>query len=289
MSERKETGEITSYGLLSGEKLYQVRARQALPILVRQAKAEQSIYYSDLASELGMPNPRNLNYVLGTIGNALQALSKKWGIKAPPIQCLVISMTTGIPGKGIGWFIDDKTFNSSSKRRKEIIIDRMLADIYNFTLWDKVLTEFSLKPLTNRPIRLMPIKAGAYGGVGESEEHRKLKAYIAKHPEIIKISKYASSYIEYAFASADIIDVLFQHDNEWIGVEVKSARSGLEDITRGLFQCIKYRALIEATQISENHHPNARVVLLLEDAFPKELRWLKNILAVEVMDRISPK
>lgn len=44
-----------------GSKLYQQRAQKALPILVRQAKARQSIYYSQLAQELGMPNPRNLN------------------------------------------------------------------------------------------------------------------------------------------------------------------------------------------------------------------------------------
>jgi len=53
---------------ISGEKLYQERARAALPLLVRQAQAGAPIFYSDLADELGMPNPRNLNYVLGSIG-----------------------------------------------------------------------------------------------------------------------------------------------------------------------------------------------------------------------------
>ena len=39
-----------------GEKLYQERARAALPILVRQATAQQKIKYGDLAEEVGMPN-----------------------------------------------------------------------------------------------------------------------------------------------------------------------------------------------------------------------------------------
>ncbi len=56
---------------LIGDKLYQKRARLTLPLLVRQAKAEEPITYENLASELGMPNPRNLNYVLGSIGKAL--------------------------------------------------------------------------------------------------------------------------------------------------------------------------------------------------------------------------
>jgi len=61
-----ETAKIA--GPISGKRLYQERARAALPLLVRQGHAESPIYYSELAVELGMPNPRNLNFVLGSIG-----------------------------------------------------------------------------------------------------------------------------------------------------------------------------------------------------------------------------
>lgn len=53
--------------LISGKKLYQIRAREALPVLTRQAHSAQTIFYSDLAAELKIPNPHNLNYVLGCI------------------------------------------------------------------------------------------------------------------------------------------------------------------------------------------------------------------------------
>jgi hypothetical protein len=48
---------------ISGDRLYQERARRALPLLVRQAQAGAPIHYSELAEELGMPNPRNLSGV----------------------------------------------------------------------------------------------------------------------------------------------------------------------------------------------------------------------------------
>ncbi len=86
-----ETGEKTFNADIHGEKLYQKRARKALPILVRQAKAEQPIYYSDLAEELNMPNPRNLNYVLGAVGNSLKKLEKKWKEEIPLINVIVIT------------------------------------------------------------------------------------------------------------------------------------------------------------------------------------------------------
>ena len=40
---------------ISGDKAYQVRARAALPLLVRQAEAGAPVFYSDLAEELGIP------------------------------------------------------------------------------------------------------------------------------------------------------------------------------------------------------------------------------------------
>ena len=43
---------------LIGDKLYQKRARLTLPLLVRQVQAEERITYENLASELGMPNPK---------------------------------------------------------------------------------------------------------------------------------------------------------------------------------------------------------------------------------------
>jgi hypothetical protein len=45
-----------------GGKLYQKRAQAALPLLVRQAEARVPVSYGDLADELEMPNPRNLNF-----------------------------------------------------------------------------------------------------------------------------------------------------------------------------------------------------------------------------------
>ena len=92
-----------------GDKLYQVRARLALPILIRQAKAAgQTISYEDLAAELGMPNPRNLNYPLGCIGDELNRLSKEWHKEIPPIQALVVTKGAAVPGSGFDPFLKER-------------------------------------------------------------------------------------------------------------------------------------------------------------------------------------
>jgi hypothetical protein len=119
---------------LSGDKLYQQRARSALPLLVRQATASTPIIYEDLAHELEMPNPRNLNYVLGSIGQTLLNLSKHWGIEVPPIQCLVVNKNTRLPGEGIGWFITDLShYKKLSNKQRRQVVDAELQKIYALT------------------------------------------------------------------------------------------------------------------------------------------------------------
>ncbi len=109
---------------ISGDKLYQQRARKAFPVLVRQALAGTAITYEDLAEELEMPNPRNLNYVLGSIGNAINNLKEEWEEDIPPIQCLVINKNNGLPGEGISWFISDKnTYKKLPKKQKQQVVN----------------------------------------------------------------------------------------------------------------------------------------------------------------------
>lgn len=123
-----------------GDKLYQQRAREAFPILVRQSIAGQPIFYSDLADELQMPNPRNLNYVLGSIGQTLQNLSLEWQEKIPPINCIVINKSTGLPGEGVGWFIDDKNkFETLPRKNQRAIVDVELQNIYAYRRWLEIL------------------------------------------------------------------------------------------------------------------------------------------------------
>lgn len=49
-----------------------------------------------------MAFPLNLNRVLGYIGEASKSLSDEWGEEIPPIQCMVVSKQTGLPGEGVG-------------------------------------------------------------------------------------------------------------------------------------------------------------------------------------------
>jgi len=74
-----------------------------------------------------------------------------------------------------------------------------------------------------------------------------------------------------------------------VAAEVKSSLSNTADIVRGLFQCVKYRAVMAAAQAAEGLAREARAVLVLEGNLGQELVPLRNILGVEVFEKVSQK
>lgn len=287
---RRQTAQIANSDLLHGDKLYLKRARTTLPYLVRQAKAGQTIFYSDLAEEIDIPNPRNLNFILGSIGKALLKLGKRTKTDIPPIQCLVVNKNTGLPGEGIGWFISiSKTdFKKLSKSQKRQTVNRVLTNIYSFQQWDWVLQQLQLDPIRTDVKPEIEKAKRIRGNGGESPFHLAFKNFIANNPTAIGLpATVGIGQTEYCLPSADSIDIVFVDNNTKIGVEVKSKISDTADILRGLFQCVKYKHLIEAEQIVNNKQRDSRIILALEGQLPIELTAVKNILGIEVVDRIK--
>jgi hypothetical protein len=284
-----ETAVTTSRGSLDGGKLYEQRARNALPILCRQAKANEPIYYSDLAAELGMPNERNLNYVLGLIGNELRKLSVVWHSEIPPLQAIVQNRATDAPGEGFAFFADDpEEFKRASRSQRRVMVKILLQRVWLYPDWDRVLDHFGLEPAASRWVGRAPDHPlPARGGSGESLEHVRLKEFVAAHPEAVGLpASLPQGRVEYCFASGDSVDVLFNSRPEWVAVEVKSRVSDDQDLARGVHQCVKYRALMEAEQKVRQLPLSCRVLLATERPLSPELLVLRNTLGIEA--RVVP-
>jgi len=276
---------------ISGDQLYQERARLALPILVRQAESGRPISYSDLAEELGMPNPRNLNYPLGSIGQTLINISKSWKAEIPPIQSLVVSKSTGLPGEGVAWFVRDwGDFASLSRIRQRELVIGAHALIYAYPRWAEILKLLDLAPVKSDfsvLVERVSENSNAMGG-GESERHRALKEFVASNPTIVGLPKKTpKGNIEVGLPSGDSLDVSFNLGDDWIAVEIKTSLSDITDVVRGLYQCIKYRAVMEAVQAAAGTARSSRAILVLEGQLAQNLVPLRNLLGVEVCENIN--
>jgi hypothetical protein len=280
---------------IEGDSLYQERARCAFPLLVRQAEAGRPIFYGDLAEELGMPNARNLNYPLGSIGHTLEKLSKAWKEKIPPLQSLVINRNTGVPGEGVGWFLRawGDFADLPSRKRREVVAGAH-SIIFAYPRWREVLRAVALKPAPHKFSRAVREAAvlppSGKGQGGEGERHRALKLFVARCPSVIGLpGSTPTGRVESPLPSGDSLDVFFAHGSTWIAAEVKTALSPEADLIRGLFQCIKYRAVMEAMQAAEGRPRAARAILVLEARLPPSLVPLRNTLGVEVCEEVTSR
>ncbi len=91
---------------------------------------------------------------------------------------------------------------------------------------------------------------------------------------------------EQSLLSGDRIDVLFSDGANFVAVEVKSILSGEDDWQRGIYQCVKYRAVVMA---QERPVPTTvRAILLTEQPLTPELaaraRELDVIMRVNALD-----
>lgn len=204
------------------------------------------------------------------------------------IQCLVLNKQTGLPGEGIGWFIENKEeFASMPKGAQRRLVEGVLADVFAYPRWHDVLNALGLERDRSDFSRHLDA-AAQYRSGGESEAHKTLKQLVAYTPKLVGLPHSAApGKEEYALPSGDSLDVFFHHDGVRTAVEVKSRVSNKDDIARGLFQCIKYSAILKASIAVEDSSDTFAPVLVIEEPFPNELQELRRILGVRVVDNVT--
>jgi hypothetical protein len=166
----------------------------------------------------------------------------------------------------------------------------MLQDVFHYEKWLYVLQRLELTPNIAPTVafkRNTKIVRG--GSSGESEQHKIFKKYISENPLVLGLTGFKKGDEEHIFPSTDTVDVYFSNEKVVVGVEVKSVISDTQDIIRGLFQCKKYEALIEAENSVQGIRKKIKVILALEGSLPFDLLSVKNTLSVNVIDNIKQK
>jgi hypothetical protein len=122
----------------------------------------------------------------------------------------------------------------------------------------------------------------------ESPEPKALKLYIAAHPEVIGLPKGTKYELEKTLGSGDRADVCFSIKDKFVIAEIKSEISPEDDIRKGVFQGIKYRAIIRAHQKLKRVIPNGEAVLVVGKKMSPKARQLADDLSVKCFDGIRP-
>ncbi len=215
---------------------------------------------------------------------------------APPINAL-ITRPNGIPGNGFGSYYDrlwrplgGRHWDKLSSRRKLEVVEEVRVAVRRFEDWERIYRELyranpkpSVLPKKFTELDGKPPETARRPGAGEGPEHRKLKMWVAANPEQLGLPRAMLGSTEHGLLSGDRIDVLFSDGANFLAVEVKSILSSEDDWQRGIYQCVKYRAVIAAQECPVP--VSVRTMLLTELALTPELKARARDLGVELKVR----
>lgn len=285
-------------------------AKKALLVLVAHVLAQrdgvmQRISYKELAGLIGRVTykgdawGRGMGRILHIITGWIDEIQSTWNFDIPYLTAIVVEKSTdgnyGLPRDGVSAKFPG--YAAFTRERKEAVVEFEYEKILNFGIqWTRVLRQLgldSLEPTGGESNTATGSTGGSWGrGGGESAAHKALKKYVAEHPELFGVAPTAKATEEYPLHSRDVIDVFFETDDEWVGIEVKSwVSDGDElDYRRGVYQVVKYRALLEAQAKVEQlgRTVSVKVCLVLERFMPKTFKELPGQLDVKVFEGIVP-
>lgn len=279
-------------------------ARKALHIFVVHVLQQQDgvmvpITYLRLAELLGRRNKhgdpwaRGLGFVLGRVTALIDGVRTRLPEPSPFLTSMVVLSSgpnAGLPDKGVSGVWPGYDAMSRDEKRAKLAAEFQRILAYG-SRWNEVLRLAGL-PVLELPVGTDGKQTSRGWGGGESEAHRALKHYVRDHPELVGARADWDAKVEYALRSADELDVMFLSDRAWIGVEVKSRVSdgNAADYERGIYQVVKYRAVLEAQALVDfpDAQPDIRVVLILERKLPASYRALAALLRVTVIEGIVP-
>lgn len=238
--------------------------RKAIPILAYWAITGQTNRtYNDLIKAMGYSRFSGIGHVLGSIQEVINELAIKSGKTIPTLNtlCKRSGNKDMLPADGFD-YVEPK-YSSLSDEGKVAFVAGLDSLAVEYTHWDWVLEKLGLTPyvpFTSSEVNEITHTSDHYGG-GEGIEHKKLKDYILNHPEMLDIKNVLERATEYTLPSGDKLDVCFKlEDGSIVAVAVKSSISDDADITRGIFQSVKYKAVLEAMQRIEGRKTNVSVI-----------------------------
>ena len=271
--------EKTYYHLINKPGRSYELVRQMLPVLISWAQAHKSPqYYGTLSKTIGHSTAR-IGYQLGVLGEVFNNLREESGEDVPILNALVINKDSKRPSDGLGAVLAGYDKWDKTKQIQEA--ERENKRAYSYKKWPWVLKVLGLLPYNDGSEDVV-LKKSYNKNTPESPYHKKLKDYVMNHPKEFGIKDVKEWETEHDLLSGDKVDVYFKLANDKrIAVEVKSRISDDSDILRGIYQCVKYKAVLAAELQARGLYADVDAFLVIEKEMSDNNRKTANMLSVK--------
>ncbi len=261
----------------------QEMAYRILPHLVATARQRKTTSYGELAGKAGLKHWRPLSFALAFVRDNLCTPKK-----LPMLNVLVVNKKTGRPGEGFlpegTKHLSEKQYNNRFEKERDVV--------FMYPGWEDLLASLGMNPIKTS-LEGLDQEAFGYlkyqkrgGEQEESNEHKLLKKYVVTHPECLGLPASAVGTVEYPFPSGDECDVVFAgNPKHSVVVEIKTGKNR-GDLVKGVYQAVKYRALMEACK--GHGKPHDVRSFLAAFSIPKDVKTLaKRLMIAPVV--VNPK
>ena len=260
--------------------------RIAIPVLIQWAKlGKTDSTYKHLIHAFGYKKFSGIGKILGRVDDVLKFLSRQSGEKIPTLNALCKNQKTQLPSHGFSYV--KKRFEKLSFSEKQIYVNGLNLKAIQYQKWDWVLEQLKLKPIilleTNAFNNYLESNYSGFGG--EGIEHKKIKDFISNNPNSIISKAVEETETEHILPSGDKLDVYFKLKNgNHIAVEVKPSTAPIFDITRGIFQCVKYQSVMDAMRNVTSGNYENKTILVLGKSMPTQCKQLAELLNIDYIE-----
>jgi len=258
--------------------------RRMIPILVNWAKTGQTQKtYGDLITALGYSRFSGIGHCLGSLQLVINELKVVTHEKNIPSLNALVNNKHGLPSDGFSYVLDgyDKLSDSDKKEIARIYNEAALS----YRKWDWVMAQLGVSPSFSEEDEKAILSGKTHGYGGEGEEHKKLKQYIASNPKAIGIQTDEQGEMEFPLLSGDSVDVYFKKAR--VAVEVKPSTSPDSDILRGIYQCVKYKAVLDAMAAVHGKMPTDHCILVTTGSLSKNNITVINCLNIKAIEHLK--
>lgn len=262
--------------------------RLMIPVLIHWAKTGQNRRtYGDLTHAIGKTKFTGIGYSLYAVQEVLNKLSEETGKEIPTLNSLCKNSKSMLPAEGFEYI--EANYNKWNDKAKRIFVEGLDSKARFYKYWDWVLYKLDLKPyevFTSEELDKIKNPIISYGG--EGEEHKKIKEYISKHPEVLGYKDVVLVETEYILPSGDRLDVYIELSNDThVAIEVKPKDAPDNEISRGIFQCIKYGAVMEAMRSLESQDYKIETLLVTTGRLSDMNRKIADELNIEYVEDLE--
>ncbi len=259
--------------------------------LIHAAKSRGTMTYGQakrrLERECGFGDifPVRIGRVAGVAMNRILEQARR----APMLNVLLVQAATRLPGSGAAGYLAIRNPGKRWLRGKDAhrhggwrsVVEEEARLVYGYPRWDEVYEQVYGHPLPDAAAEPTGNeKDGTRGTGGEGPNHRALKLKVWKNPGLVRKGLSAEgAKKELELLSGDRVDVVAYAPARTVAMEVKSRDSDWADLQRGVYQCVKYRAVLEAQDIRRK--PVVESWLVTEKPLPSDLRSLARLLDVK--------